>query len=90
VTAPVDNSRPSHYIQYDQPMFSSPTITTFNPSNTNANWRVVTGADAATDITVSVDPSAAKSRTGVEIRAGIDVPTKTDDICIHYVSDTGS
>jgi hypothetical protein len=54
--------------QLEVPMFSAPTITTYNPNNTNANVRDFTGSS---DVAVSVDPNTAKSTRKVSIGAAV-------------------
>ena len=51
---------------------SSLSVTTYNPSNTNANFRDVTGS---ADVTATVDPASAKGGTGVEIATSATVAT---------------
>jgi hypothetical protein len=87
VTNPIAVGRPSLFIPFEPPMQTSPTITTYNPSVTNANWRDVT---AGADVTVSVDPAAAKGPTGVNISTGATVATLADELCIHYTADTAN
>jgi hypothetical protein len=87
VTNPIAVGRPSLYVPFDPPMETSPTVTTYNPSVTNANWRDVT---AGADVTVTVDPAAAKSSTGVNISTGATVTTLADELCIHYTADTAN
>lgn len=83
---PIALGEPSVYVDFLPPMAASPTITTFNPSAANANWRDVT---ASSDIAVAVDPVTALSSTGVEIATGGTVTTLADDLCIHYTADVG-
>jgi len=52
-----------YYWKFDLPMRASPTITTYNPSAANANWR----NNGGSDVTVSVDPDSTKSDGGVLI-----------------------
>jgi hypothetical protein len=87
VTNPIANGRPSQFVPFDPPMETNPTVTTYNPSAANANWRDVT---AAADVTVTVDPATAKSSTGVNISTGATVTTLADELCIHYTADTGN
>ncbi len=85
VQNPIALGQPSFYWDWTQiPMVASPTITTFNPSAANANWRDVT---ASADVTVSVDPPTAKGLTGVEIATGATVTTLADQLCIHATAD---
>lgn len=64
---------------------AAPTVTTYNPSATNANWRNVT---AGADVTVSVDPgSALSASTGVLIATGATVANAGDVLCIHATVD---
>jgi hypothetical protein len=85
VQNPIANGQPSIYWPFIAPMVSSPSITTYNPSASNANWRDVT---AGADVTVSVDPSSAKSVSGVEIATGATVTTLADSLCIQASADS--
>ena len=71
-------------IQWPLAMSKSPTITTYNPSAANANWRDVTGAS---DAVVLVDPSTAKGATGVQIGEQTTALTVGNNYCIHAVAD---
>lgn len=76
----------SQWIAFDPPMVANPTITTFNPSAANANWRDIT---ASSDVTVSVDPAATKSTTGFQLATSGTVATLGDVLGIHYTADSG-
>lgn len=65
-------------------MRASPTITTYNPSAANANWRNVTGA---ADAVVNVDPAAAKGTTGVFIGEQTTAPVAGSSYCIQAAAD---
>jgi hypothetical protein len=65
-------------------MRASPTITTYNPSAGNANWRNVTGA---ADAVVSVDVAVAKGTTGVPIDEITTAPVVASKYCIHAAAD---
>jgi hypothetical protein len=68
------------YWQFPVSMRSTaPTITTYNPSNTNANWRDFT---AASDFTVSVDPQSTLGASGVFIQSSTQ-PTQGHVCGIH-------
>jgi hypothetical protein len=62
----------------------SPTITTFNPSAANANWRDVV---ALSDLVVAVDPGTAKSANGVWIGEITTAPVVGNQTCIQAVAD---
>lgn len=81
---PIALGDPSEYVQFSPTMCKSPTITTYNPSVTNANWRDIT---AAADVTVSVDPGSTKSDSGVLIATSGTVTTLGDILAIHYSAD---
>lgn len=83
---PIALGQPGVYVALNPPMYSSPTVVTYNPSAANANWRDVT---AGSDIAVSVDPASAKSTTGFLIGTGATITTLADTIAIHYTADTG-
>jgi hypothetical protein len=65
-------------------MRTSPTMTTYNPSAANANWRDVTGAS---DAVVNVDPASAKGTTGVMLGEQTTALTAAHNLCIHAVAD---
>lgn len=81
---PIASGEPTHYVSFDPPMRANPTITTYNPSAANANWRNVT---AAADVTVTVDGSSSKSTTGCLFGTSGTVTTLGDYLCIHYAAD---
>jgi hypothetical protein len=82
---PIAVGDPSAFWSWGTTMRVAPTITTFNPSAANANWRDVT---AVADVTVSVDPATAlSSGTGVLIATSATVATLGDVLCIHATAD---
>jgi len=87
---PVASSYSSAYFQVPSGIYSgigsSVAVTTFNPSNSNANWRDVT---AGADVTVAVDPSSAKGGTGVQLATSATVATAGDNLCIQVTYDAG-
>lgn len=72
-------------ITLQPPLYAAPTITTYDPSASDANWRDVTGSAG---VTVSVDPATAKGTTGFEITTGAGT-TAAHVLCIHYLADSG-
>lgn len=84
VKNPIALGDPSEWIQFEPPMASSPTIVTYNPSATNANWRDIT---ASSDVTASVDPATTKSAQGVLLATSGTVTTLGDILGIHYTAD---
>ncbi len=75
-----------YYWRFASPMIAAPTITTYNPSAANANWRDV--ANSA-DFTATVDPDAAKSADGFAIEV-TDATTATNRrLYIHAQADSG-
>ena len=66
------------------PKAKTPTITTYNPSASNANWRDVTGSS---DVAVSVDPDTAKGTNGVFIGSQTTALTANHHAYIHAVAD---
>lgn len=74
----------SNYWSFPVEMWSAPTITTFNPSAANANWRDVGGAS---DAVVLVDPVTGKSATGVMLGEQTTAPTAAHNYCIPAVAD---
>jgi hypothetical protein len=54
----------SLFERFDPPMIAAPTITTFNPSAANANWRDTSGGS---DVVAQVDAAVAKSASGFEL-----------------------
>lgn len=90
VKNPIALGDPSVYWQLDPPMTtmvnSTPTVTTYNPSAGNANWRDIT---AGADATVSVDPATTKGPNGVLIATSGTVTTLGDVLAIHATADAG-
>lgn len=84
VKNPIALGDPSEWLQFIPKMRATPTITTYNPSATNANWRDIT---AAADATVSVDPSTTIGQSGVLIATTGTVTTLGDVLAIHVVAD---
>lgn len=60
------------------------TVTTYNPSAANANWRDVGGAS---DAIVNIDPAAAKGPTGVNISEQTTALVVGHNYCIHALVD---
>lgn len=83
VKNPIALGDPSLYVSFAPQMMAAPTIVTFNPSASNANWRDVT---AAADVTVSVDPATAKGPSGVLLATSGTVTTLGDVLAIHYTA----
>lgn len=81
---PIATGEPGREWAFPVQMRIAPTVTTYNPSAANANWRDVTGS---VDVTVSVDPLTAKSAAVVEINTAAAVATLGDNLCIHGVAD---
>jgi hypothetical protein len=84
VTNPIANGQPSIALSFP-PMWGSPTVTTYNPSAANANWRDTT---ASSDVAVSV-PATATSAGGVLLATGAAIATLGDLACLHYTLDAG-
>lgn len=83
---PIAAGDPSAYVPFNPPMMSAPTVTTYNPSAANANWRDIT---AGSDVTVTVDAPATKGPGGVVIGTSGTVATLGDYLGIHYAADAG-
>lgn len=83
VKNPIALGDPSVMIYFNPPMRAAPTITTYNPSASNANWRDTT---SGTDVTVSVDPATAKGDSGFLIATSGTVTTLGDILAIHYTA----
>jgi hypothetical protein len=81
---PIALGDPSVYVPFFPIMRATPTITTFNPSAANANWRDIT---AASDATVSVDPATTIGDAGFMIATSGTVTTLGDILAIHYKAD---
>lgn len=81
---PIALGDPSVYITFKQTMRTTPTITTYNPSAGNANWRDIT---AASDVTVSVDPGSTLADSGVLIATSGTIANLGDILAIHYSAD---
>lgn len=71
---------PAEWWQFPVTMRANPTITTYNPSVANGNWRDIT---ANTDVTVSVDPSATIGPSSVLIATLGTVAPLGDVLAIH-------
>jgi hypothetical protein len=81
---PIAAGDPAIDIQFSPPMFPGTiNFTTYNPSNTNANWRNIT---AGADATVSVDPGNTKSETGLLVGTSGTVANLGDILAIHYLA----
>jgi len=80
---PIASGLPSHYQQFLATMRANPTITTYNPSAANANWRNIT---AGADATVSVDPSTTLGQEGVLVATSGTVANAGDILAIHLVA----
>ena len=83
--APIANSQPSAYLPFSPPMnAASPTVTLYNPSAANTNWRNITAvADGPASSVVSKDGS------GVLIDGTAAIATGGQQVCIHYTADGG-
>lgn len=81
VKNPIALGDPSVYVDFKVTMRATPTVTTYNPSAANANWRNVT---AGSDSTVSVDPATAIGDNGFLIATSGTVTTLGDVLAIHY------
>jgi len=92
-TAPANNAgttnaicaygQPSPIIPFNPPMPTAPTVTTFNPSAANSNWR---------DTTTSSDLTAASPVIGTNgflLGASTAPGALTDQSCIHWTADAG-
>lgn len=84
VKNPIALGDPSEWWQFPVSMAKIPTVTTYNPSVANANWRDIT---AGADATVSVDPSTTVGTNGVLIATSGTVTTLGDILAIHAVAD---
>lgn len=86
VKNPIALGDPSEWWQFVPKMAGTPTITTYNPSAANANWRDIT---AGADSTVSVDPSTTIGASGVLIATSGTVTTLGDVLAIHATANAG-
>ncbi len=83
-----NGANPSIALTFSPPMMKAGTVTTFNPSAANANWRDTT---AGSDLTVVV-PTGGAAGTASTTSAFIgssSAATGTDTSCIHYTIDGG-
>ena len=78
---PIANGVPNMWIKFSPSMRVTPTVTTYNPSATNANWRDVS---ASADVTVTLDHPGAVGESGVSVGSNSTVTTINDDLVIHY------
>lgn len=83
---PIAAGQPSLFVPFPVQMFSNPTVTTFNPSAANANWRDVTGA---ADVAMTANPAGSSIQSGILLQAGATVATIAHVLCIHYTADAG-
>lgn len=81
---PIATSESGMFVQFCPPMRAAPTITTYNPSAANANWRDITGS---ADVTATVDPASTISAGGVHIATAATSATIAHDLAIHYLAD---
>jgi hypothetical protein len=72
------------YLPLDPPMAATPTLTTYNPSAANPNWRDTT---AGSDVVVNPDPATAIGPTGVFIGTKTTALTPGDPLCLHATLD---
>lgn len=86
VKNPIALGDPSEWWQFVPKMAGTPTITTYNPSAANANWRNIT---AVADVTVSVDPATTIGQSGVLIATSGAVATLGDILAIHASANAG-
>lgn len=81
---PIALGDPSLYVEYPVQMRIKPgTVTTYNPSAGNANWRDIT---AAADVTVSVDSPATAGPSGIILATSGTVTTLGDYLGIHLTA----
>lgn len=78
-------ARPMLTLQFGKPMLLTPTITTFNPSAANANWRDVT---AVADVAAVVLTNG-RGPLGATIGASAGSATAGNENCIHYTAEGG-
>lgn len=85
-TAVTTAASASAFVPLIPPMYAAPTVTTYNPAASNANWRDVTGSS---DVAVQVDVSSAKGTAGFEIGTQTTSLTAAHDLCIGWLADAG-
>lgn len=73
------------YVQFNPPMYASPTVTTYSPQAATANWYDETGSSA---VAVNVDPATAKGTTGVQISTQTTSLTAAHTLCIGWSADS--
>lgn len=81
---PIALGDPSVIVYFSPTMRATPTITTYNPSAANANWRDIT---AGSDVTVSVDPGGVLNDSSLLLATTGTVTTLGDILGIHYKAD---
>lgn len=69
-----------YHWRYPVEMWTTPTVTTYNPSAANANWRDVT---AGADANATKDPAGAAGTTGMTINEVTTALTAGNNYCIH-------
>lgn len=80
---PIANGEPSEYVTLSPPMMATPTVTTYNPVNANANWNDLT---ASADVTMSVDPAATAGVNGFLLATSGTVATAGDVLAVHWAA----
>lgn len=80
---PIALGDPSIYIEYPVQMRSTPSVTTYNPSSANANWRDIT---ASSDVTVSVNSPSTAGPSGTILATSGTVTTLGDYLAIHLTA----
>lgn len=84
----VNGTNPSLNIPLMPPMIQPGTLTTYNPSASNANWRDTTASSDLTPLTPTGSSAGAPSTTNAFIGSSTSA-TGTDVSCIHWTLDGG-
>lgn len=84
VKNPIASGAPSVYWSYPVTMRATPSVTTYNPSQSNGNWRNLT---AGSDATLSLDPGTTIGQGGVLVAASGTVTSIGDILAIHATAD---
>lgn len=88
VAAPVTTSGgTSAFVAFAPPMYSSPTLTAYDPAAGDTKWNDVTASGH--NVSSTVDPGTAKGLTGFEIQTAGAANAAADNLCIHWSADTG-
>ena len=84
ISNPIANGEPGIWVPFTPPIYhvASPTVTTYNPAATNANFRNET---ASSDVTIG---STSVYDSGLLLPTGATTTTIAQVLCVHFAVDT--